>query len=130
MYRCSNAVICENIIGMCMSIFVCSISCCTERHSTAQYEGDLVTLCGRSCNVCRYYVVMFVTNKIIKFSKKTTQYVGDVVMFLPNKIIKNKKLNYLQKKCWSCPKQPMVLLYKFMINNIKYYMSTINNSKY
>ena len=37
--------------------------------------------------------------------RKTTQYRGDVVMFLLNKIIKNnknKKLNYAQKKCWSC----------------------------
>ena len=37
--------------------------------------------------------------------RKTTQYRGDVVMFLLNKIIKNnknKKLNYPQKKCWSC----------------------------
>ena len=42
---------------------------------------------------------------------KTTQYGGDVLMFLPNKIIKNKKLNYLQKKCRPCPKQPIVLLY-------------------
>ena len=42
---------------------------------------------------------------------KTTQYGGDVVMLLPNKIRKNKKLNYPQKKCWPCPKQPIVLLY-------------------
>ena len=42
--------------------------------------------------------------------RKTTQYGGDVVMFLLNKIIKNKKLNYPQKKCWPCPKKPMVLL--------------------
>ena len=33
---------------------------------------------------------------------KKTQYGGDVVMFLLNKIIKNKKLNYPQKKHWSC----------------------------
>ena len=64
---------------------------------------------------------MFLPNKTIKNKKlnyspknmlvKTTQYGGGIVMFLPNKIIKNKKLNYRQKKCWPCPKQPMVLLY-------------------
>ena len=42
---------------------------------------------------------------------KKTQYGGDVVMFLHNKIIKNKKLNYLQKKCWPSSKQPMVIVH-------------------
>ena len=43
--------------------------------------------------------------------REKTQYGGDVAMFLPKKIIKNKKLNYPQKKCWPCSKQPRVLLY-------------------
>ena len=56
---------------------------CFERRSSTQYEGDLVTLCGISCNVCRYYVVTFVTTKIIK----------------------NKILIIHQNKCWP-QKQP------------------------
>ena len=55
---------------------------------------------------------------------KKTQYGGYVVMFLSNKIIKNKNLNYPQKNvglahgmcmvlkpCARPSKQPMVLLY-------------------
>ena len=53
---------------------------CVDRHSTAQYEGDLVT----------FVDIMSAKNNIV-------EYEGDVVTFVTNKTIENKNINYPPK---------------------------------